>query len=217
MHREPTLRIGHRRMSVSPSYCQAFRDHLKENTPRTHEYSVFVAPIQAAKLPATSVIQIFDKAVSSAGVSMCLNRAAAVLPSQPNGLQIPLAPVGGLHEPTCDQALCSLHRAEAEGCSVWSVVGDLFGGLHPGTLRVRQGREGVLRESRLSVVGVRDLREAPRASGGTSRRRSTQSLTRYHGRVKEKTNRCRVVFERRCRDGSRGPHVRAVNEIVSVS
>ena len=31
----------------------------------------------------------------------------------------------------------------------------------------REGREGVLRESRLSVVGMRDLREAPRASGGT--------------------------------------------------
>ena len=83
--------------------------------------------------------------------------------------------------------------------------------------RVRQGREGVLRESLLSVVGMRDLREAPRASGGTPRRRSIQSLTRHLGGVKEKTNRCRVVSKRRCRAGSRGPLARTVNEIVSVS
>jgi hypothetical protein len=162
------------------------------------------------------MVQGFEKAIASAGTSMCLNRAAAVLPPQPNGLQVPLAPVGGLHEPAYDQAPCGLHRAEAEGCSVWSVVGDLFGGLHPGTLRVRYGREGVLRESRLSVVGMRDLREAPRASGEPPRKRSTQSLSRRDAGVKEKTNRCRVVSKRRCRAGSRGPHVRTVNEIVFV-
>src|SRR5271157_240367 len=128
-----------------------------------------------------------------------------------------LAPIGGLHVAARDQAFCGLHRAGAKGGSVWSVVGDLFGGLHPGTLRVRYGRERVLREARLSVVGMRDLREAPRASGGTPRRRSTQSLTRLHGRVKEKTNRCGVVSNRRCRAGSCGPHARRVNQIVSVS
>jgi hypothetical protein len=165
------------------------------------------------------MVQGFEEAIASAGASMCLNRAAAVFPPQPNGFQMPFAPVGGLHKPAYDQAPCGLHRAEAEGGSIWRVVGDLFGGLHPGTLRVRYGREGVLRESRLSVVGMRDLREAPRASGGTPRKRSTQSLSRRDAGVKEKTektNRCRVVSKRRCRAGSRGPHVRTVNEIVFV-
>ena len=59
-----------------------------------------------------------------------------------------------LNESARDQALCSLDRAEAEGCSIWRVARYLFGGLHPGTLRVRHAREGVLRESRLSLLLV---------------------------------------------------------------
>ena len=86
-----------------------------------------------------------------------------------------------------------------------------------GILRVQHEREGVSRESRLSVVGMRDLREAPHASGRTPWRRSTQFLPRLSVGVKEKTNRRRVVSTRRCGHRNRGPFGTHCEMIVSVS
>jgi hypothetical protein len=138
-------------------------------------------------------VNMLEEAVSSAGPCACVNRIAAVLSSQPNRLQVPLASVAGRFEAARDKPLGCSEHAEPERGSIRSVRGDLFGGLHPGTPRVRNGRERVLRESRLSRVGDAGFARGPANSGRALRKRSTQSLTRPGGGVKEKTNRCRVV------------------------
>jgi len=78
----------------------------------------------------------------------CRPHAAAKLPSGAPSVRT------RFDEPPCDQTLRGIERAEAQGCSVWRVVRDLFAGHHLGTLRVRHGSERDLRESRLSLLLV---------------------------------------------------------------
>jgi hypothetical protein len=81
---------------------------------------------------------------------MRLDWAAAILRSRPDRLQVPLTPIRGLRESPSDELSGGFFRTETQGGSVRRIVGDFIVTLHSGTIRVRQGREGVFGESRLS-------------------------------------------------------------------
>ena len=90
------------------------REDLNEDATRGESHAILVLPIQAAKLPALAVFEVFEEAVASAGPCACFNRIAAVFPSQPNRLQVPLAPVAGRYKTARDEPLGRGESAESE-------------------------------------------------------------------------------------------------------
>jgi hypothetical protein len=174
-HRERERGAAHRSV-VDLSSDQTIRHDLHEDTARVDLHAVIVPPIDSAKLPASAaVVEVLKEAVPGATTWMCLNRVAAVLLEQPDRLQVSLAAVGSFHVPAFDQALRGVDGAKAHRCSIGRVVGNLFGGLHLGTLLVQRGREGVSRESRLSLMG----RELSKVALGARLSNRTVSITIY--------------------------------------
>lgn len=157
-HREPTLRIGRLSSSGWFSRHQTICHDLHKYSPRAERYAVFITAIKSPQFPAAAMLEGFENAVSSAGLGTCINCAAAVFLRRPDCLQVPLTAIRRVHQIGRDQQIGRFKRTEAARRTIGRVVGDSIGGLHPGTLRVRQEREGVV--SRVPSLGYQWRRKS---------------------------------------------------------
>jgi hypothetical protein len=68
------------RLAAEPSWDQAIRDDLLEDTTRGHRHAIIVSPVYSAKLPATTAaVEILKEAVPSTTPSVCLDGVGAIL------------------------------------------------------------------------------------------------------------------------------------------
>src|SRR5579884_570333 len=149
---------------AASSRHQAVGDDLEENTSRREWHSVLVLPVQPPQLPATPVFQVLDEAVVRPHPGAGFNRAAAVLPPQPDRLQMPFAAIRRLHETALNQPLGCIQRTEAERSAIGGIQRDLLvPGRHAGCEK-RKGRSFARVPS--LVIRLLFTPDRPQLSGG---------------------------------------------------
>ena len=88
---------------------------------------MIITPIQPAEFPATpSAVQFLDKAVPRARSRVSLDGSAPIVPPQPNGFQMSLAPVRRFPEACGDHLVGGFKGAPAHTAPVGGIQRDRF-------------------------------------------------------------------------------------------